>query len=107
MSQHAPRQPNPRMLIRGRSIFRVTPPSTTNSEPVMKPLSGPTRNPTSPATSSTRPTRPDGWNAFSSALGSGPLVRIQPGLMQLTRTSGPRLIASACVNATRPPFEAE
>jgi hypothetical protein len=35
------------------------------------------------------------------------LVSIQPGLMQFTRTSGPRLIASAWVSATNPPFEAE
>ena len=37
----------------------------------------------------------------------GPLVSIQPGLMQLTRISGPRLIANAWVNATSPPLEAE
>jgi hypothetical protein len=29
---------------------------------------------------------------------------IQPGLTQFTRISGPRLLASACVSATRPPL---
>jgi len=32
--------------------------------------------------------------------------RIQPGLIAFTRTSGPRLIATAWVSATRPPLEA-
>ena len=77
-----------------------------NSAPVMKPLSGPTRNAASAAMSSGVPTRPAGWNASSSGRGGSPLVKIQPGLMQFTRTSGARLIDSAWVSATRPPFDA-
>src|SRR6185312_984876 len=72
----------------------------------MNALSGPSKKAIKPATSSGVPTRPAGWNACSSDRGCGPFVRIHPGLMQLTRTSGARLIDSACVSATRPPFEA-
>ena len=34
------------------------------------------------------------------------LTSIHPGLMQLTRTSAPRLMARACVRATIPPLDA-
>ena len=68
------------------------PPSVRNSAPVTKPLSGPTSQATRAATSSGVPTRPAGCWAWSSGRSASPLVSIQPGLTQLARTSGPRLI---------------
>ncbi len=78
-----------------------------NSAPVMNPLSGPVRKATKAAISSAVPTRPVGWNASSSSRGAVPLVKIHPGLMQFTRTSGARLMDSAWVNATSPPLDAD
>src|SRR3982750_978370 len=85
------------------------PPSTTKLAPVMKPdFSRSTRKATTSAISWGLPTRPAGcwvWSLRLSRLYS--LVAIQPGLTQLTRMSGPKLMASACVSAKRPPLEAE
>jgi len=69
---------------------------------VAKPAASESRKATSSATSCTRPTRPTGCCAWSRFFTGA--CAIQPGLMQFTRTCGPRLSASACVSATRPPL---
>ena len=85
------------------------------SWPVLKPDSDDSRYTASAPMSSGRPTRPTGCCAWSMAEYSGAcrregacqaVVPIQPGLMLLTRTVGPALIASAWVNATSPPLAA-
>jgi cation transporter-like permease len=62
------------------------------------------RNATSSPTSSGRPARPTGCCAWS--FRESLAFAIQPGLMQFTRMRGPRLMASAWVSATTPPFVA-
>src|SRR5687768_4370462 len=81
----------------------------------MKPAASDAKYMTHSAMSSGRPTRPAGCCSWSFARSLGALrfergfqasVAIQPGAIALTRTSGPRLIAGACVSADKPPLEA-